>query len=120
MVVYIGLDASLASTAVCVLGEKGKMVTDAQVASSPDALALFLRELPYGIAAIGLEAGPLSNWLYTSRRRCTYALFSSESRSDAMRGRATWRNSSVLCFAGRNRRGRLSSVRKRIESTSRP
>ena len=60
MEVYIGLDVSLASTAVCVLGEKGKMVTEAQVASAPDALASFLRELPYGIAAIGLEAGPLS------------------------------------------------------------
>ena len=59
MEVYIGLDVSLASTAVCVLGEKGKMVTEAQVASAPDALASFLRELPYGIAAIGLEAGPL-------------------------------------------------------------
>ena len=64
MEVYIGLDVSLASTAVCVLGEKGKMVTEAQVASAPDALASFLRELPYGIAAIGLEAGPLSNWLH--------------------------------------------------------
>ena len=46
MEVYIGLDVSLASTAVCVLGEKGKMVTEAQVASVPDALASFLRELP--------------------------------------------------------------------------
>ena len=64
MDVYIGLDVSLASTAVCVLGEKGKMVTEARVASAPDALVSFLRELPHGIAAIGLEAGPLSQWLY--------------------------------------------------------
>ena len=40
------------------------MVTEAQVASAPDALVSFLRELPRGIAAIGLEAGPLSNWLH--------------------------------------------------------
>ena len=64
MEVYIGLDVSLASTAVCVLGEKGKTVTEVQVASAPDALVSFLRELPHGIAAIGLEAGPLSNWLH--------------------------------------------------------
>ena len=64
MDVYIGLDVSLASTAVCVLGEKGKMVTEAQVASAPDALVSYLRELPHGIVAIGLEAGPLSHWLH--------------------------------------------------------
>ncbi len=64
MDVYIGLDVSLASTAICVLGEKGKIVTEAQVASAPDSLVAFMSELPYGIAAIGLEAGPLSQWLH--------------------------------------------------------
>ena len=64
MEVYIGLDVSLASTAICVLGEKGKVVTEEQVASAPDSLISFLRELPHAIAAIGLEAGPLSNWLH--------------------------------------------------------
>ncbi len=64
MNVYIGLDVSLASTAICVLGEKGKMVMEARVASAPESLVSFMRELPYGIAAIGLEAGPLSQWLY--------------------------------------------------------
>ena len=64
MDVYIGLDVSLASTAICVLGEKGKIVTEARVASAPEALVAFLRELPHGIAVIGLEAGPLSQWLH--------------------------------------------------------
>ena len=64
MDVYIGLDVSLASTAICVLDEKGKIVTEAQVASAPDSLVAFMRELPDGIVAIGLEAGPLSQWLY--------------------------------------------------------
>ena len=61
MEVYIGLDVSLASTAVCVLGEKGEIVTEAQVASAPESLVSFMCELPHGIAAIGLEAGPLSS-----------------------------------------------------------
>ena len=64
MDVYIGLDVSLASTAICVLGEKGKMVTEARVASAPEALVSFMQELPHGIAAVGLEAGPLSQWLH--------------------------------------------------------
>ena len=33
MEVYIGLDVSLASTAVCVLGDRGKIVSEAQVSS---------------------------------------------------------------------------------------
>ena len=64
MEVYIGLDVSLASTAICVLGEKGEIVSEAQVASAPESLVSFMCELPHGIAAIGLEAGPLSQWLH--------------------------------------------------------
>ena len=41
MDVFIGLDVSLASTAICVLGEKGKIVTEAQVASAPESLVAF-------------------------------------------------------------------------------
>ena len=58
MDVYIGLDVSLASTAICVLDKKGKIVTEARVASAPKSLVAFMRELPHGIAAIVLEAGP--------------------------------------------------------------
>ena len=64
MDVFVGLDVSLASTAICVLGEKGKIVTEAQVASAPESLVAFMRKLPHGIAATGLEAGPLSHWLH--------------------------------------------------------
>ena len=48
MDVFIGLDVSLASTAICVLGEKGKIVTEAQVASAPDALVSFIRCADHG------------------------------------------------------------------------
>ncbi len=64
MDVCIGLDVSLASTAVCVLDEKGKIATEAQVASTPEALVGFLHKLPHEITAIGLEAAPLSHWLH--------------------------------------------------------
>jgi transposase len=64
MEVFIGLDVSLVSTAICVLGEKGKIVSEAQVASAPEPLVAFMHELPHGIAVIGLEAGPLSQWLH--------------------------------------------------------
>ena len=64
MDIYIGLDVSLASTAICVVGEKGKIVTEARVASTAEAVIAFLRALPPGNAVIGLEAGPLSQWLH--------------------------------------------------------
>ena len=48
MDVFIGLDVSLASTAICVLGEKGKIVTEAQVASAPESLVAFMRKLSIG------------------------------------------------------------------------
>ena len=46
MDVYVGRGVSLASTAVCILNEKGKIVTEAQVASTPEALISFMAKLP--------------------------------------------------------------------------
>ncbi len=61
---FIGLDVSLAKTAACVLDEHGRIVREAEVASDPEALAKFAKEQPGEIAVIGLEAGPLSQWLH--------------------------------------------------------
>ena len=63
MNVFIGLDVSLASTAICVLGPQGSVVKELQADSDPEALVRALGSLPYTIDAIGLEAGPLSQWL---------------------------------------------------------
>lgn len=64
MRLFIGLDVSLAKTAICVVSEHGKIVKEAQVASEPEALAGWIGEQDGSIAAIGLEAGPLSQWLH--------------------------------------------------------
>lgn len=64
MRLFIGLDVSLAKTAICVVSEHGKIVKEAQVGSEPDALVRWIREQDGTIAAIGLEAGPLSQWLH--------------------------------------------------------
>ena len=47
MDVHIGLNVSLASMAICILGEKGKIVTEAQVVSTPEALVAFMGRLPH-------------------------------------------------------------------------
>lgn len=63
MRLFVGLDVSLAKTAICVVSEHGRIVKEAEVASEPEAIVRFAGELEGTIAAIGLEAGPLSQWL---------------------------------------------------------
>ena len=64
MEIFIGLDVSVASTSVCALNTNGETVNEAKVPSVPDSLVEHLRGLPGRIAAVGLEAGPLSQWLH--------------------------------------------------------
>ena len=64
MTVFIGVDVSLASSAICILGERGKILKEAKIASEPEAFVSFMQGLPYEITGIGLEAGPLSQWLH--------------------------------------------------------
>ncbi|WP_406736276.1 IS110 family transposase [Thioclava sp. GXIMD4215] len=64
MEVYIGLDVSLISTAICVVTAHGKVVKETTAASEPEELASVLRSLAGNPVAVGLEAGPLSQWLH--------------------------------------------------------
>ena len=64
MKLFVGLDVSLEKTAMCVISEHGKIVREAQAASAPEALTRWMRELDDNIAVVGLEAGPLSQWLH--------------------------------------------------------
>ncbi|WP_138473103.1 IS110 family transposase [Poseidonocella sp. HB161398] len=64
MDLFVGLDVSLASTAICVVTAAGKVEKEASAASEPEALIEFLHQLSGRAAAVGLEAGPLSQWLH--------------------------------------------------------
>lgn len=64
MKLFVGLDVSLEKTAICVISEHGKIVKEAQVASEPEALLGWFGDLDGAIASVGLEAGPLSQWLH--------------------------------------------------------
>lgn len=67
MKLFIGLDVSavsLAKTAVCVVNEHGKIVKETEIAGEPEALSAFAGTLPGTVAIIGMEAGPLSQWLH--------------------------------------------------------
>jgi transposase len=61
---YAGIDVSLELSSVCVLDEAGKVVREAKVPSDPEALVRFLHGLGLALERVGLEAGPLSQWLH--------------------------------------------------------
>ncbi len=61
---YAGIDVSLELSSVCIVDAKGKVVREAKVVSDPDALVTLFKSLGFPVARIGLEAGPLSQWLY--------------------------------------------------------
>lgn len=61
---YAGIDVSLKESSVCVVDAKGKVVREVKVASEPEALVRYFGELGIPVSRIGLEAGPLSQWLH--------------------------------------------------------
>src|SRR5271154_4939086 len=60
---FSGLDVSLTETSVCVVDEAGKVVAERKVATEPDDIVAVLRTISNEYVRIGLEAGPLSQWL---------------------------------------------------------
>jgi transposase len=61
---FAGIDVSLEQSSVCVMDATGKIVREAKVASEPEALVRFFGGLGFPVVRIGLEAGPLSQWLH--------------------------------------------------------
>ncbi len=62
---FAGLDVSVKDTSVCIVDETGRIVREVKVASEPDALLAVLRNPACHFKRIGLEAGPLSQWLFS-------------------------------------------------------
>jgi transposase len=61
---YAGIDVSLELASVCIVDANGKVVKETKVESHPDALVALFNDLRLPMAQIGLEAGPLSQWLH--------------------------------------------------------
>jgi len=62
---FAGLDVSVKETSVCIVDDSGKIVREAKVASEPEALLAALKNPAYRFKRIGVEAGPLSKWLFS-------------------------------------------------------
>ena len=61
-----GLDVSVNETSVCIVDDTGRIVREVRVASEPAALLAVLDTSAYRFNRIGLEAGPLSQWLFSA------------------------------------------------------
>ena len=71
---------SLEQSSVCVVDADGQIVREAKVASEPEALISWFGSLGLQLARIGLEAGPLSQWLYAAMRAAGLAVELLETR----------------------------------------
>jgi transposase len=64
MSLYAGLDISVKTTAICVLDANGRVIFETMVESAPDMISACLHQLDGSFERIGMEAGPLSQWIY--------------------------------------------------------
>ena len=77
---YAGMDVSLESTSVCIVDAQGKILKEAKLASEPEALIAWFASHEVPMARIGLEAGPLSQWLFAGIKAAGLAVELLETR----------------------------------------
>jgi transposase len=63
---FAGLDVSVKETSVCIVDDTGKTIREVKAASEPETLLAVLNPAAYQFKRIGLEAGPLSQWLFSA------------------------------------------------------
>jgi transposase len=80
MTYYAGIDVSLESSSVCLVDGAGKIFREGKVASEPAALIGWFGSLGLRVERVGLEAGPLSQWLYATMREAGVAVELLETR----------------------------------------
>lgn len=88
---YAALDVSLNQVALCLVDDAGTVLAERKVASEPAALRQALGAVSDRIALVGLEAGPMSQWLFDELAEAGYATVICESRQ-AKKFLDSWRN----------------------------
>ena len=77
---YAGIDVSLEQSSVCVVDGTGRIIRETKVVSEPEALVRFFHRLGVAVTRIGLEAGPLSQWLHAGLSRAGFEVVLLETR----------------------------------------
>src|SRR5207248_11083322 len=60
---FVGLDVSVKATSVCMVDDGGKVILEQKVLTEPADIIALLASLDVSFCRIGIEAGPLSQWL---------------------------------------------------------
>lgn len=68
MKLYVGLDVSQATTAICVVDGEGRTLAEGMTATEPRAIAAFVRQRAPDAIRLGMETGPLAVWLWNELR----------------------------------------------------
>lgn len=77
---YAGIDVSLEASSVCLVDAAGKIIRETKVASEPNALIEHFVSLELAMKRIGLEAGPLSQWLHEGLTKAGFDVVLLETR----------------------------------------
>ena len=77
---YAGIDVSLEDSCICVIDANGKVVREGKISSEPTPLIAWFSEVGVTLTRIGLEAGPLSQWLFAAMRQAGLAVELLETR----------------------------------------
>jgi transposase len=77
---YAGVDVSLEVSSICVVDGSGKIIREAKIVSEPAVFIKWFAGLGLNLARIGLEAGPLSQWLYAAMKEDGWAVELLETR----------------------------------------
>jgi transposase len=77
---FVGLDVSVKTTSICVMDAGGAIIREGKAESSPEAIAAFLSQEGRRYSRIGLEAGPLCQWLYAGLARSGFPVICIETR----------------------------------------
>jgi len=80
MTYFAGIDVSLKDSSICVVDADGKIVREVKLASEPEALVAFFGKVGFVVSRIGLEAGPLSQWLHDGLTRAGFEVVLLETR----------------------------------------
>src|ERR1700722_5546149 len=65
---FAGIDASLETANICIVDQDGAVLREEKVAAEPEALIGAFGRFGKPLKRVGLEAGPLSTWLYKGLR----------------------------------------------------
>ncbi|MPT24968.1 MAG: IS110 family transposase, partial [Starkeya sp.] len=77
---FVGLDVSVKTTSVCVMDACGTIIREGKAESSPEAIAVFLSACGDRYSRVGLEAGPLCQWLYAGLAKAGFPVICIETR----------------------------------------